>query len=413
MVRHIFTLTALLVACISAVSALPAHPRHETGVACALPHVRALGPNGVSVCLPPSTKPAPSTQTLERRAGKTKKTPAQKKASKQKATAKKKADNTKVPTNRKARAKARVANGQPRATAKDKIRGPKLISAVTQKKAAKVAEKKDNRKVAKQRQFAAKVGEARQKQKVPPYGIDPVTGALRRPQKEDMSPNAYDKKLRAQYAKAARTAAYTAMSPADKAAKQSASAAKQARKRAADKTGGVKEKNRQKRVKAKANANTQRKAENRKNANIAKAAYSTAQGLPSRGATYTSPQGRPYNGKDVRQAVYASEYAKAKGGLGFSQRIGFEVKKKSDKVPKEFKNNPNRGDGNLALPGVPSGGLLEFPILHNKQNGHDGRRPAPTEARIITKKDAGKTVLVGKIGHPAAGNGHPSDHIAF
>lgn len=410
MVRHVFTLTALLVACISTVSALPAPPRHKAEVACAPPHIQAVGSNGVSVCSPPSTKPAPSTQTLERRAGKTSKTPAQKKATKQKANAAKKAKGEKVPTNRKARAQARVAKGQPKATAKDKGRVPgvprtKPKPAMTPKKVAKVAEKKDNRKLAKQQKFAGKVAEAKQKQKAPPYGIDPTTGALRKPQKDDMAAKAWNDKQKKQTDKASRRAAYNALSSADKAAKENASKTKQAAKQAADKTGNVKEKNRQNRVKTKANANAQRKTENKKNANTAKAAYNTAQGLPSRKESYTSPKGNAYNGKDVRQAVYASEYAKAKGGLGYNQYTGKEAKTK-EKVPKNFENRLN-SDGSRPLPGVAPGGLSEFPILHNKQNGHDGRRPAPTDARIITKKNAaGQTELVGKVGHPATGDDH-------
>jgi len=408
MVRHIFTLTALLVACISTVSALPAPPRHKTEVACAPPHVRALGPNGVSVCSPPSAQSAPSTETLERRA---KKTPVQKKASKKRATEKKKAAGIKVPTNRKARAKARVAKGQPKATAKDRGRVPGKPKAkpkppMTDKKKAKVAERKDNRKLGKQQKFAGKIAEAKQKQKAPPYGMD-ASGALRKPQEGDMASKAWKDKQNAQTAKAARTAAYNAMTPEQKAAKQGASATKQAAKQASDKANGVKDKNRQNRVAAKAKANTQRKADNRKNANTAKAAYNSAVGLPSRGASYTSPKGNTYNGKDVRQAVYAAEHATAKGGVGYSQATGKEAKNK-DKVPKEFGNRPN-SDKSIPLPGVAPGGLKEFPILHNKQHGHDGRRPAPTAERIITKKNAaGNTELVGKVGHAATGDDHHS-----
>jgi len=409
MVRRVFTLTALLVACVSTISALPARSRHETEVACAPPLVRALGPNGVSVCSPPSTKPAPSAQTLERRAGKSKQTPAQRKVTKQKATAAKKAAGIKVPTNRKARAQARVDKGMPKATAKDKGRVPgvprtKPKPAMTANKVAKVAERKENRKLGKQQKFAGKVAEAKQKQKAPPYGIDQTTGALRKPQQADMATKAWNDKQKAQTDKATRTAAYNALSPAEKAKKEGASKVKQDTKKAADIAGGVKDKNRQNRVKTKAAANTQRKTENKNAVNTAKAAYGNALGLPSRGATYTSPKGNDYNGKDVRQAVYASEFAKAKGGLGYGKITGKEAKNK-DKVPKTFGNRPN-SDGSTPLPGVAPGGLSEFPILHNKQNGHDGRRPAPTDARIITKQNGGRTELVGKVGHPATGDDH-------
>jgi len=406
MVRRVFTLSALLIACVSTVSALPAHPRGKTDVGCAPSQVRALGPNGVSVCSPPSA------QTLERRGPpKPPKTPAQKTASKKRATAKKKAAGVKVPTNRKARAKARVAKGQPKATAKDRGRVPgkpktKPKPPMSPKKKAKVAERKEDRKLGKQQKFAGKIADARQKQKAPPYGMD-ASGKLRKPEESDMSKKAWTDKQAAKTAKAGRTAAYNALSPEDKAKKQSASATKQATKQAADKAGNVKEKNRQNRIKTKATANTQRKAENRKNANTAKAAYKDAVGMPSRGDKFTSPKGNVYNGKDVRQAVFAGEHAKAKGGVGFNGVTGKEAKNK-DKVPKDFGNRPN-DDGSTPLPGVTGGGLKEFPILHDKKNGHDGRRPAPTAERIITKTNAaGKTELVGKVGHGATGDDHHS-----
>jgi len=115
-----------------------------------------------------------------------------------------------------------------------------------------------------------------------------------------------------------------------------------------------------------------------------------------------------YNGKDVRQAVYAGEHAKAKGGVGFNAATGKEAKNK-DKLPKDFGNRPNT-DGSTPLPGAGTTGLKEFPMMHNKKNGYDGRKPAPTAERIITKTNAaGKTELVGKVGHGATGD----DHFGF
>ena len=100
-----------------------------------------------------------------------------------------------------------------------------------------------------------------------------------------------------------------------------------------------------------------------------------------------------YTGRDIRQAVYAFEYAKTKGRVGYSDVTG--VKQKT--MP-ETLNRVNR-DQSLPLPGVAPGGLLEFPIFHDRKNGHDGRRPT-TDARVITKQNAaGQTELVGKAGH--------------
>lgn len=158
----------------------------------------------------------------------------------------------------------------------------------------------------------------------------------------------------------------------------------------------------------------------------ARTAYASAQGMPARGAAYTSPQGsecspfcaafvfstflflEPYNGKDVRQAVFASELANTKGGVGYNAFTG-KASKSKDKLPKNFENRLN-SDGTSPLHGAspaPGNPLKEFPIMHNKQIGYDGRKPAPTEARIITQKNAaGQTELKGLIGHPAGSNDH-------
>ncbi|KAF9565891.1 hypothetical protein CPC08DRAFT_759264 [Agrocybe pediades] len=407
MVRKIYTLSALLIACISAVSALPAPGRHAAAETSCV--VARLGANGVSPCsLPAHSKPVTSdAHVLEGRAAK--KTPEKKKAQRKKAVAKKKAAGVKVPTNRKARAKARVAKGQPKATAKDKGRTPgvprvKPKPPMSAKKQNRVAEKKENRNLAKKQKHANKIAEAKQKQKMPPYGMD-EHGKLRKPEQSEVAKGAWTKHTKAQTDKAGRKAAWHAMSPADQAKKEAASKAKQGAKAAADKAGNVKDKNRQNRVNSKAKTNAQRKAENQKHAAAARTQYNNAQGLPSRHDKFTSPQGKPYTGKDVRQGVYASEHAQAKGGVGYNAHTGKPAATKQ-KLPKEFENRPN-SDGTHPLPGVAPGNLKEYPIVHDKQHGHDGRKPTPSDARIITTKNsAGHTVLAGKVGHAAGSDDH-------
>jgi hypothetical protein len=298
------------------------------------------------------------------------------------------------------------------------------------RKVDKITERKLNRKFGKKQKFAGKVAEARQRQRVPPYGIHPITGVLRTPQETDMAIKAWKDSENIRAAKASRTVLYNAMSPADKAERQSASATQQAAQRLEDQTEGIKEKNRKDRVTRKKIATAQRTTNNRIDAHIAKAAFSTALGLPPRWEVYTSPKGSEYqiqfritfvlyfcnisivsflddyNGKDVRQAVYASEFARTKGGVGYNAATGAKSKNK-EKMPKVFHNRKNT-DNSRPLPGVPPDGLSEFPIVHERQKGYDGRRPA-SDARIITKQNAaGLIELVGKVGHSSGSTDHHS-----
>jgi hypothetical protein len=153
----------------------------------------------------------------------------------------------------------------------------------------------------------------------------------------------------------------------------------------------------------------------------ARAAYANAQGLPTRHETYTSPQGskylifvsihifncaiaEKYTGKDVRQAVFSFEVAQAKGGVGYDEKTGKQAAL-HNRQPKTFE------DREKLFPGTAVGTLNEFPIMHNARHGYDGRKPNPSEARIITQKNvAGQTVLIGKTGHPP---GDSNDHVAF
>lgn len=78
----------------------------------------------------------------------------------------------------------------------------------------------------KKQTHAAKVAGALQKQTLPPYGIDPKTGALRKPQEAEVAKKAWADKQKAQTAKSMRKAAYDALSPAAKAAHTAAAATK-------------------------------------------------------------------------------------------------------------------------------------------------------------------------------------------
>ena len=125
-------------------------------------------------------------------------------------------------------------------------------------------------------------------------GIQLATGALRVPQQEDVATKAWDDKQSTHAAKLLRIALYNAMSPTDKAEKESASDARRDTRQVVYGTSGVKEQKCRKRIKAKVDANTQRKTKNKMQSDVAKIAFSTAQGLPSRGETYTSPKGSEY-----------------------------------------------------------------------------------------------------------------------
>jgi len=107
-----------------------------------------------------------------------------------------------------------------------------------------------------------------------------------------------------------------------------------------------------------------------------------------------------YTGRDVRQAIFASEFSLAKGKVGYHGLTG-EVARAKERVPKIFENEANP-DGTTPLPGVSAPPpLMEFPMLHDKQVGYDGRKPVPSEARVIIQKNvAGKTVYRGLVGHP-------------
>jgi hypothetical protein len=296
------------------------------------------------------------------------------------------------------------------------------------KKVKKVQERKDDRLLAKKQKWATGMAKAKQKGVPPPYAIDAASGKLRKPVDADLAPKVLAKKQAAQDAKRLRKAAYDSKSPAEKAAHNTASATRQAASRQAHIDGNTKQNNRAKRVATKAAARQKGKAENNRHTTAARNAYTSAQGLPGRKETYASPQGseylifvwihvlncataEPYTGKDVRQAVFSSEVAQAKGRVGYNMFTGKQAKL-VDSLPKPFENRPN-SDGTTPLPGAapqPGNPLNEFPIMHNARQGYDGRKPNPSDARIITQKNAaGQTELKGKIGHPAG----TDDHVAF
>lgn len=64
--------------------------------------------------------------------------------------------------------------------------------------------------------FSAKVAKAWQNGKIPPYGIHPKNGKLRKPREKDMTPEAWADKQKAETAKSMRKANYDALSPKDK-----------------------------------------------------------------------------------------------------------------------------------------------------------------------------------------------------
>jgi len=379
-----------------------------------------VGPNAVSMCsLPVKAPSSPTLQTLERRAGK--KTPEKKKAYKKKVVAKKKAAGVPVPKSRKARAQARVKAGKPKATAKDKGRTPsaphtKPKGSLSASKKARVDERKQNRQNSRVQKHAAVIAKAKQKQDMPPYLLDMngkiakhPDGKLVKPGKGDVSDKQWNKHTAKQAAKATRKVAWNTMTPAQQAAEQAKKQAAQAASRAAHASSNIKEKNRQKRITDKAAARKKTKADTMKHVNNAKAAYKNAVGLPTdRKEVYTSHKGNTYTGKDVRQAVFAQEFAKSKGGVGYNGFTGKAAANK-DKLPKAFENRLNN-DGSTPLPGVPSGpGMQEFPIYHNKQYGYNGLKPNPSDARIITKQNsAGHTELLGKVSHTAGSDDHKS-----
>ncbi|KAF9558342.1 hypothetical protein CPC08DRAFT_561035 [Agrocybe pediades] len=384
MVRKIYALSALLIACVSAVSALPAPGRQgaaETSCVAARLGARDLHP----CSLPSHPKPTTTSnaQVLEQRAH----------------------------TSRKSRAKKRADKGLPKATAADKNRIPgvdrvKHKPGMTAKKQSRVAERKEHRALARKQKNANTIALAFQKQKMPPFGMDANGQVTHRPTKEEVAEHAWKKYEKAQADKAARKAAWDALSPEDQEKKNQASAAN----RDADKLRNVKEKYRQRRIKTKAKARKARIAETRVHVAAARKQFYGAQGLPSRHDKFISPQGKPYTGKDIRQGVFASEYAESKGGVGYKVTTGQRVTGKKNKLPKEFENRPNKHPNSHPLPAAHHAGitdLKEYPIVHDKKRAHDGRHPNPTEARVITTKDsAGHTVLVGAVGHPHGTDGH-------
>lgn len=118
----------------------------------------------------------------------------------------------------------------------------------------------------------------------------------------------------------------------------------------------------------------------------------------------------PYNGKDVRQAVSTYGLAKAKGGVGYSELMSQLVGdgKVAKKWPKVFENRLN-SDGSRPLEDeVKPLDWEEFPIMQDKRKGYDGRRPVPTEARIIMKHSPAETELMGLVGHSPGSNDHKS-----
>ena len=66
------------------------------------------------------------------------------------------------------------------------------------------------------------------------------------------------------------------------------------------------------------------------------------------------------------------------------------------RVPKFFKNEANPDDM-TPLPGVSAAPpLMEFPMLYDKKLGYDGRKPVPSEARVVIQEN----VYRGLVGHP-------------
>jgi len=253
------------------------------------------------------------------------------------------------------------------------------------KKERVVAEKKDNRAAAK----SQKAFQAGLKQK-----------------QQDKNPKVQAKKAQNAADKATRKAAWNAKSSADKASQQAANNAKQAATRAKHVADNTKANN-SKKGQVKATATKKIKAANGKLAAQATKDYKATTGLPSRKAKYTTPQGKVYTGKDVRTAVYGSHLAEAKGGVGYNSFTGAQSKQK-DKLPKDFENRPN-SDGKLPLPGMKGKGR-EFVMLNGKQRGHDGRKPAPTDARVITQKNGAGYKLAGVVAHPAGSDDHVQVH---
>jgi len=261
-------------------------------------------------------------------------------------------------------------------------------------KQAKITEKKENRALAKKQKFQA--GKDAGKYKIGLNG-KPV---------DKNTPMTKGEKQARTNRKAAGKAAYDAMSPAQKTAK--------ANKQAADRTAAAatKDARRNAKIANKATARTNAKADRKAQMTQARTDYHASIGtgtFPGRKTTFTTPQGKNYNGRDVRQALFNGHAASQPGkGVGYSSSNG-KAAKPRDQHPKTFDNRPNKSGGK-PLPGMTGSGR-EFGMTHNSVKGYDGRQPNPTDPRLITQKGAsGAHEFRGVVAHPAGTDDHVQVH---
>jgi hypothetical protein len=326
----------------------------------------------------------------------------------------------KKPKSRKACDCDHKLKGLPKASQKERgcnrVKRMKRSQVLSNKKTKKLAKRRDMRTVRLLQEHQREIDKAWQNQKPPPYRISEF-GMLRKPEQEDMAVKAWkDKQQAEQQAKIARQehvkckVKFDALSPEDK---EKFVEAKSTRWVAFQQHLNTLTTRQQIHFNTKAIRKKGHLAANQTVSTTAWNAYSQVQGMPRCDAEFTSPQGSEYSpfcaafvfsmltptdhytGRDVHQAIFALGFSLAKGKVGYHGLTG-KVSRAKKRVPKIFKNEANPDDM-TPLPGVSAAPpLMEFPMLHDKKVGHDGRKPVPSEAHVIIQEN----VYRGLVGHP-------------
>jgi len=257
------------------------------------------------------------------------------------------------------------------------------------KKEKKTIERKENRQLAKKQNWQAGAKAGKYKMGLNGKPVDKNTPVTKK-----------EKQARTNR-KAAGAAAHAKLTPTQKAAKANAQAAKAAG------DASTKGARRAARVNAKDTARKSDKAARGKLMQGARADYKKSldtKTFPGRKTKFTTPQGKEYNGRDVRQSLFNSHAAARKGGVGYESRNG-KPSPANRMHPKAFENRAN-SNGKQPLPGMKGQGR-EFGMTSGTQKGYDGRSPNPTEARLITQENKkGAQEFQGVVAHPAGSDDH-------